>query len=478
MAPFFSKITVASFATFSFLLAMAHASPAKALDTVVASQGDLFVKNLPANWSRSIGEWQYFDVVDCFTTPGSICYGSNPTSPYALPVFPSDDNGLPVKSFQLKQNESIVLFFRTPPKTRYFAFTQYLFMTAGSSTTEFASLSDSLNNAQIGTSDLDGDMQPFNEYSVIVWSPDLGTRDRIIAMLKAQGHPETSINFIPMPVEIQKNSTNYRFSFGYGTASDQFTMLMRMALPESQAELDNYIATNPFYVVKVGPEDGTPIPAPTVGYKSELTGVSESALFPNAEATLDRLTTDIKRQYGAQFSFASSAVEYTEKTGWDCILGEETCAGDNHDALYSRDTGVIRVKSLQDFVLVVGVNHQKTGKATYLNHSIYDLRKIAGIAGVADPELTSESALYHAGIAPGSLKAKAYQNLYAYMIAYDCAGKSYCLEIPRPTPANPVGLEPGAPFLVVGRSYLEPRSLVRPAPSEVVKHRVFLATKR
>lgn len=468
----FVSVLLASTATF---LAM----PAFAFDPNVALSGDRFVQNLPSDWSYTLGDWRYFDVVDCFTAPVGICYGSNPTSPYAFPAFPNNDTGLPVKSFQLEQNESIVMFFRTAPKVRYFAFTQYLFMKAGSSTTEFASLSDSINNAKISTTDLDGDDLPFNEYAVLVWTPDLKSRDQILNMLKAQGHSESSINFLPLPVEISKDGRSHRFNFGYGATADEFTMLMRMALPESQAELDSYISESPFYVVKVGPSsNSTPSPVPTIGYQSDLTGVSESALLPNAEGALDLLVNDIKRRYGAQFAFTNSTVEYTEKTGWDCILGEETCAGDNRDALYSRDTGVIRVSRLQDFVLVVGVNHRQTGKATYFNHSIYDLKKIAGIAGVSDLQLTSASALYHAGVLPGTVKARTYKNLYAYMISYDCAGRLHCLEIPEPTPANPVGLEPGAPFLIAGRSYLEPRSQVRPAPSEVIKHRVFIGSKR
>lgn len=474
-----SRLTLASLFALATSTVLFTSQESNAFDAIVASQGEKFVQNLPSDWRSSIGEWKYFDVVECFTTPGAVCYGSNPTSPYAFPVFPSEDSGLPVKSFQLNANESVVLFLRTPPQMRYFAFTQYLFKKAESTTSEFGSLSDSINNLKIRSTDLDSNLQPFNEYSVIVWTPDLATKDQILSQLIALGHDESSINFLPLPVRIEKDGRSYDFKFGYGSEFDQFTMLMRMALPEKQSELDSYIQENPFYVVKVGPAlPSQTVPAPTVGYQSDLTGVSESALFPNAETALDRLVADIKRKYGSQFAFKNSAVEYTDKTGWDCILGQETCAGDNRDALYSRDTGTIRVTNLQDFVLVVGVNHRATGKAKYFNHSVYDLKKFAGIIGVTDLELSSASALYHADLQPGSIKARSYQNLYAYMIAYDCAGKLHCLEIPAPSASNPVGLEPGAPFVLVGRSYLEPRSKVRPSPLEVIKHRVLIGTKK
>ncbi|MCB0383899.1 MAG: hypothetical protein KDD43_00795, partial [Bdellovibrionales bacterium] len=162
----------------------------------------------------------------------------------------------------------------------------------------------------------------------------------------------------------------------------------------------------------------------------------------------------------------------------DCIRGDETCAGDNHDALYTRDTGVITPKNLKDFVLVIGVNHQKTGKASYINHSVYDLKKMAGIVAISDPGLTEASAIYHAGLDPQSWRAKLYKNVYAYMISYDCSGRSFCLQIPAPTESDPIGLEPGSPFVVVGRSYLEPQSKVRPAASELIIHQTVIGSSR
>lgn len=459
----------------SVISAAAQLTPSAAwgMDPIVAGQGERFMQNLPADWNGTVGAWDYFDVVDCFTKPGAICAGSNPTSPYGFPVFASEDTGLPVKSFQLHQHEAIVIFLRTPPKTRYFALTQYLMKSASSTTTEFASLSDSLNNTQINTTDLDG--TPFNQYAAVVWTPDLETKSAIEAMLVAQGVPASSINFIPMPVKIEHHS----FAFGYGSNADEFTMLMRTALPELQADLDSYIADNPVYIAKVGPANVMNLsPSPTIGYQSDITGRVESAMSPNAIRALDSLVADIKKKYSSQYTLTANTVTYTEKSGWDCILGDSTCAGDNQDALYSRDTETVRVKSLDDFVIIAGVNHRLTGKATYLNHSVYDLKKIAGIVGVTDLSFTTESAVHHAGISPTSAKARLYKGLYAYMVSYNCAGRAHCLQIPAPTPENPVGLEPGAPFLVVGRSYLEPTSGVAPAPSEVIKHKVFLATKK
>jgi hypothetical protein len=72
---------------------------------------------------------------------------------------------------------------------------------------------------------------------------------------------------------------------------------------------------------------------------------------------------------------------------------------------------------------------------------------------------------------PADPRLATYSSLYAYAISYDCTGISYCLAIPAPTAANPIGLAPGSPFFVMGRKYLEPRTRVRPALSEITPHR-------
>jgi len=48
----------------------------------------------------------------------------------------------------------------------------------------------------------------------------------------------------------------------------------------------------------------------------------------------------------------------------------------------------VRVKDLQDFIIVVGVNHQASGKAAYINSAVYDTKKLASIVSVTDADLT------------------------------------------------------------------------------------------
>jgi hypothetical protein len=464
-------------ALFAIFLSGAPAG-AQVVDPKVENIGAKFMAALPGDWLAARGSWEYFDVTQCFK-PGGICFGNNPSSPYGYPAFPNDGSSTPVSEFQMNADEAIVLIFRTPPEVRYFGFTQYIINMGqppegASPVPTFASLSDTVNNLQLGTTgSLTPGVQVFDQYSAVIWTGDLKTLATAKAKLIAAGLPATAINFIPLPV----NLPIYPLRVGYGDGKDTFSMLMRAALPTVQANLDSYIKEKPFFVVKTGPAFSPPtMPAPVVGYAPETTGVTEDARL---DQSLAALVKDIRSKYSGSFSLREQTVSYTSKTGWDCIAGNGTCAGDNHDALYSSEGSRVAVNDLQDFVIVVGVNHQKTGKALYMNHTIYDPKTITGIVSVSDPVLTTESALYHAGAtSPNDSRVKRYRNLYAYIISYDCAGKQFCVEIPPPTVANPIGLPPGSPFIVVGRDYVDPRSGVRPDPNELVHSRFFIGSRK
>lgn len=465
------------------LLALAlSAVPLGAIaDPFVQSVGDAFVAHLPTGWNSTAGSWRYFDTLGCFMTPGYTCYGNNPASPYGSPYFDEFGANPNLANVQLARDEAIVVVFRTPPQMRYFSFNQYLFQRADSSTEIFASLSEALNLKRLGTtgSETPG-ASPFESYAAVVWTADQSTFASVQAALVASGMPAQAINDLPLPQSIPARPSEpaYKLRMGHGRSFDVFNLLLRTALPDDQAGFEAYMQENPYYVVRVGPSTHrAPNPAPAIGYPSDMSGVAED---PALQAALDRLVSDIGKRYAGTFSFKQQTSTYTEHVGWDCISELSECTGDNYDVLYSHDVATyVRVRNLQDFIIVVGVNHRQSGKAAYINSAVYDTKKFASIVSVADPELSDQSALYHAGITnPRDPRVRTYRGLYAYMFSYDCAGKQYCANIPAPTAADPIGLQPGAPFFVLGRSYLEPRTLVRPAASELVAHQVFLGTKK
>ncbi|MBS0448098.1 MAG: hypothetical protein JSR59_19370 [Proteobacteria bacterium] len=447
---------------------MSLAQTAAFADPQIEALGQTFLANLPSDWHSVRGDWNYFDVVGCFIA-GDYCYGNNPSSPYGYPGF---GNAAPISPFQLGQSEAVVIFFRTPPQMRYFAMTQYLMTRGGNAYYIFASLSDSLNLLRLSTLQSVAPVENvFNQDAVVVWTADQNTFRSVRSLLGQQGIPASNVNYLPMPYTLP-------LYMNYGDKADTYGMVMRTALPEVQADLDSYMNEKPFFVVKVGPDSPPPIsPAPKVGFASEVSGVTEAASLATA---LDELVSDIKTHYAESFSFKDQAVKYSDTVGWDCIETLTPCSSDNHDDLIAMDvTRAVTVKSLSDVVIVAGVNHHATGKALYMNHSINDTVQSTGIFSIDDPQLTTQSALYHAGVRSASdPRVKRYRNLYAYAISYDCGSLKFCQQIPTPTSQNPIGLQPGAPFLMWGRSYLNAQTRVRPDADEIVRHQVLLGTRK
>lgn len=229
-------------------------------------------------------------------------------------------------------------------------------------------------------------------------------------------------------------------------------------------------------MVKTGPGSSTPVnPAPTIGYGSETSGVAEDAALRNS---LYRLVNDIKNHYAAQFTFKDLSIGTTTLTGWDCIKRNMTCNGDTHDAFYAKSP-TVKFSRTNDVVIVAGVNHQKLGKALYINQVVNDATRKTGIIAVDDKSFTSASALYHAGVtSPGDSRNQTYQNFYAYAISYNCSGLQHCLQIPAPTATNPVGMQPGSPFAVSARAYVDPHTTVRPLLQEIILHKAMVGTHK
>lgn len=466
----------------SLALVLSIFSFGAAADPVVQRIGDAFIANLPADWNATVGSWVYLDTTACFVTPGFSCYGDNPASPYGSPYFGEYGANPNLATLQLGEDEAVVVVFRTPPQMRYYSFVQYLYQEAGSSSQVFSSMSKALNFKQMGTTgSSEPGASPFNSYAAVVWTADQNTFNSVQADLLESGLPLQAVNYLPIPQTIPATVPNgpvYDLHMGHGGSCDILTLLMRTALPGDQANYNAYMQENPYYVVRVGPVTHLePNPAPVIGYPSDISGIAENSRL---QVALNHLVSDIEKNYAGAFSLQELTSDYRLYIGWDCITGTESCTGDNYDSLYSQNSpAVVKVANLQDFVLVAGVNHHKTDKAAYINFSVYDVNKHAGIVSVADPDLTERSALYHAGITdPNDPRVKQYRGLFAYIFSYDCAGKQYCAAIPAPTPANPVGLQPGAPFYVIQRNYMEPHTLVRPSSTEVIPPQVFVGSKQ
>ncbi len=116
-----------------------------------------------------------------------------------------------------------------------------------------------------------------------------------------------------------------------------------------------------------------------------------------------------------------------------------------------------------EFVIVYGVNHEATGKATFSLFAVYGADIWNGVGGVSSDQYpTAEEYL------PGNPNAKYF---YAYKIGRRCDGEN-CYKVPGPR-LKAHGIELDQPIFILLRLYLEKATKVGPARSEILWDRAI-----
>jgi hypothetical protein len=451
--------------------------------------------------------FEFMDLNNCFD-PGRVCYFTNPASPYGTPVF---SNPLGIAT-QLRENEALVLLMVTPPTMTYFGVTPYVFTKwhpgdpndfDGGYLPVFESLGDTVNMTNVGTA---GDGGAFGQVAVFVMTADQTTYTIVQHQLEAIGFPRRSINLFTIPLV---NDADASFQMGNGLHADTYSLVLRVAYPQDQAAFSAYIdagnAESQFSLMKVSPplsQDASVM----VGDASNVPrGTPEDAGLMHAR---DQLVNDIEARYPGYW-FTELPTTPGQTRNYFCYTNNKLCNGDNSDAIYTRDTAALDggpdggtwVPPTQsdggapeDRILVVGVDHVVTGKATYISESIDDDTHQVGVAGVSDI-----ASLFDAGATSHWLHGSAqrivdggqsdasadYPNLFAVMFGYDCGGDPSCYPIPTPD-AGVMGVAYHSPIDITSRVYVDPQTGTRPkvgrvndAPgAEIIANRVFLMQKK
>jgi hypothetical protein len=442
------------------------------LDTLEQS----FKAGISAHYGATSYPWLF-----ATTCTASNCFGSNPDSPYGYPNFGADT--APKAVTQLRASSALVLIMETPPPARYFGVTPYIFtryyskqMPRNTAATPgvvpvFESLGDTLNLNVVGTAGSpSAGGNPFSQLSVFVMTADDATYGDIAAQFAALGFPVYALNKIALPL------LKVPLSMGILPTSDTYTLLLRIAYPNNASQMTDYIARAPIKTVVVTPQPlrvGALIAPPISRIPGD--GQPESSDLSSA---CDQLVEQLTAQFGDAYAIAESDFHRFQTTNYFCVTNAVQCNGDNPDALYTTDASSYVPASLQDRILIVGVNHVLTNKATYLSHSIVNHANQAGVKGINDAWLDG-TALTMAGITnPADPRYATYQQLYAFTISYDCGSDPACVTVPQPTPDNPQGIQFGNPLDVTGRIYLDPATNTRPSIGELKFHRVFVLTKK
>jgi hypothetical protein len=465
------------------------------------------------------GALRYIDILKlCSEGKVDSCLGNHAGAPYAsyfLPPSPGQDpspgevppvgydpadpNNYPANisyiepgvNFKLRPDEAIVMIGLTPPPACYFGFRSYVgfvqnkpekdyshVFTIGDAYTGvyhrvWGSLGDTLNNFNIWTANTPGGAagDPFSSSTAIITTADRGINRQVRDALSASGFGQDIVNDDNIPPSL--------VNMGLEKGNDTFLFIMRAAVWVDPSLGAEYL-TNLQRLVKVfriTPRTALacPDPWPVPTLKIKETGISEFQVVADVVHGLDYLREEIISRFG------SSRYNYVDLTpdnwleGYEGIALDTDLMADNRDATYVK-TGDFQLATDDDFVVIYGVNHGQTGKATFCNASFYgkDLRNGVALASVSI-EFPNSAIEFFPG---GYEDAKHY---YVCKFARKIDPGRYVIIVPYST-GNPNGKAYGVDnckdVLIGFRSYVDPVAKAGPALFEIVWDRAILFTKR
>lgn len=407
------------------------------------------------------GKFRLLDLSQC-CDEGKSCAGNNPSSPYSayyLPRAPEqttpneneDADGLS-NSYRLAPNEAVIWIGETPPEAVYFGFTDYLMSRGDGSDTRspvFASLGETLNVGVLGVAG-PHDGVKFGRQAMVIHTPDAAVAERIKRAALLAGVAEAAINTSPIDAESTR--------LGLEASADTLGVLFRSAFYTDEAAGDHWLSVPPVHLFRVTP---TSEPTETAPYgkataRPKETETDENPTYAEAAAELEQAIIDA---YAPTHDAVVEPMTEGTPDPYACIAGERTCAGDNRDTIYPATAPFLWPVRVKDFLIVHGVDHSQTGKATYANASLYAVQHLAGVVAVSSKSWKGSAARY----LPNHPLA---DKLYAYKLARACKGEEFCLEVPdAPCPG---GIAPGSLAVVAFRAYLEPTSNTAPDPALLV----------
>jgi len=281
------------------------------------------------------------------------------------------------------------------------------------------------------------------------------------------GYSQDIINTDIIPSSVVK--------MGLEEGTDLFGFVSRVAVPKNRNELDAYIDDPGSIVLRLTPQVAmTPDPFPVSELRVRGTGTTELDLLPVVE---DLRRAILARYENLQATEVPNYIALPE--GFVATQSKINTLGNNRDAAYfstvevnawtkvgdcSRDAAFSMPDDPDEFVIIYGVNHEATGKATYSNCVVYGLQYLNGVAAVDSGTYQGSAEEY----IPGHPQA---QYLYAWKIARSSNGELHCLEIP--VGPQRYGISADDKLILFSRAYLEKATKVGPSHNELVLDRVI-----
>jgi hypothetical protein len=449
------------------------------------------------------GGFEYVNLIDLyFSNPVFMptAAGNNPTTKYiGYLVPPAPGYEVPklfaekAATFGMSQSllpywnlgpdEAVVFVGRTPPKCRYFSFDSA--MQAGTYEDKFLwmwpSIGDTLNNLVIKTEGTPNGRpgNSFNQNTVIIHTADRGIDRWIRAAAQSAGYPDSIINTMVFPSAM--------LHMGVKADSDIFSTYIRPALYEDQQAGDKYLQNTPAVLFRITPNKSTKLdPYMVPKQRVRGSGTTEFELTDDLEqlrnAILEKYSDLDARELPTSQWFPPSNDAFQKGInvyGPDndaCYLWTATQTlstqipwinpvienFNHHYYPFMVDSEVTLGNNSNEFLIVYGVNHVATRKATYSNFVVYAAEGWYGVGAVTDLDLNGTAQAY----LPNNPNAK---YLYVYKVARNC-DESHCFEVP--SDLNPTeqkyGIPVENPLLIGWRLYLEKATKTGPAYTEIV----------
>ncbi|NPV63688.1 MAG: hypothetical protein HPY61_13880 [Methanotrichaceae archaeon] len=424
-------------------------------------------------------------------------YGNNPATKYLVYLVPPASGhevtgqiaeiiqalGVTAKVtpfWSLRPDEAVVFVGRTPPECRYLSLDQFLMeRTYGNETRWiFSPFGDTVNNLVIKTEGTpDGSPgNPYNQTTIVVSTADKGIDQRIRAAAQSAGYSDGIINTLVLPSAM--------LNMGVENNSDTFAVFIRGSLFADSQAGDDYIDNKPATVFRITPNESAELdPYDMPELRVRGTGTTEFDLVDDLEelriAILEKYTDSNPTELPTSISlFAGS--DYVQR-GFDGY-------GPTNDAIYLwtanqtvasptppfpdlslyysylQDSPITLGNDTNEFIIVYGVNHVATGKATYENFVPYGADIWNGVGMITEVDFNGTAEEY----LPDNPNAK---YLYVYKIARNCEGDPHCYELPYGM--GGYGIDLDQPLFIAWRLYLEEATKTGPSYSEIVYDRAI-----
>jgi hypothetical protein len=269
--------------------------------------------------------------------------------------------------------------------------------------------------------------------------------DAVVAKLNEAGYDDGMINIMTTPAATYK--------MGLQKGADTFSFLQRVSQAKDGEAYRDYLdhISERATLYRVTPiAEKAPNPYANATVIPRGTGVHEAAVVENAEEKLETIREALIAEYGDEYDYEEPMSEIAVPEGLTAYFTDFNAKGDNRDAMYLM-TPEFTLDSDEDFVVIYGVNHTKTGKGLYANAVLYAKPMLNGVTSVYDSLLEGSASAW---LGEAADSADAY---YVYTLARKAAD-DYTAVIPYSTgneQGKYYGVDNGNPVLVAFRSYLD-----------------------